>query len=189
MNEDLSLLFRRFVPTEVIRMHIKDKPWFNHDWRYAFEFKWRLIVGGLRRWSRETSSVELTGMSLSAGRLRLMRSMIRRGISFCAKTWMFWWTLSDSTSGGPLEVTCVWLVFIFSSSHWCESTVDWSARRLVKQICCQISLTVSNPGIQCIYHPFAIRLPVLLWHMPHGISSHHLYFPTFVNNKFFFQFY
>ena len=28
-----------------------------------------------------------------------------------------------------------------------------------------------------------------VWHMPHGISSHHLYFPTFINNIFFCQFY
>ena len=28
-----------------------------------------------------------------------------------------------------------------------------------------------------------------VWHMPHGIYSHPLYFPTFISNKFFFPFY
>ena len=34
-----------------------------------------------------------------------------------------------------------------------------------------------------------IYIIITLWHLPHGIHSHPLYFPTFINNKFFFTFY
>ena len=35
----LSLLVKRFVPTKAIRVHNKDKPWFNDDCRRVFELK------------------------------------------------------------------------------------------------------------------------------------------------------
>ena len=39
LNVQLSLLVERFVPTEVIRVHNKDKPWFNDNYRRAFDIK------------------------------------------------------------------------------------------------------------------------------------------------------
>ena len=36
LNEHLLLLFGRFVPTKVIRVRNKDKPWFYHQCRHAF---------------------------------------------------------------------------------------------------------------------------------------------------------
>ena len=49
----LSLLVERFVPTKVIRVRNKDKPWFNDDYRLAFEIKqWAHL-----RWTRDRSRV------------------------------------------------------------------------------------------------------------------------------------
>ena len=59
LNVLLSLLVERFVPTKVIRVCSKDKPWFNDDCRHAFGIKQGAISAGL------VISLELTGMSLS----------------------------------------------------------------------------------------------------------------------------
>ena len=58
----LSMLVERFVPTKVIRVRDKDKPWFNDDCRLAFDIKQGPISGGL------VIALELTGMSLSITR-------------------------------------------------------------------------------------------------------------------------
>ena len=39
LNMHLSLLVERFVPTKVIRVRNKDKPWFIDDCRHAFDIK------------------------------------------------------------------------------------------------------------------------------------------------------
>ena len=49
----LSLLVDRFVPTNVIRVRNKDKPWFNDDCRLAFSIK----QGAHLRWTRDRSLV------------------------------------------------------------------------------------------------------------------------------------
>ena len=36
LNEHLSLLVGRYVPTKVIRVRIKDEPWFDDQCRHAF---------------------------------------------------------------------------------------------------------------------------------------------------------
>ena len=38
-NKQLSLLVEGFVPTKVIHVHNKDKPWFNDNGRHAFDLK------------------------------------------------------------------------------------------------------------------------------------------------------
>ena len=62
LNVHLSLLVERFVPTKVIRVGNKDKPWFNDDFRLAFDIKQGPFSGGL------VIALELTGMSLSITR-------------------------------------------------------------------------------------------------------------------------
>ena len=47
----LSLLVGRFVPTKVIRVLNKDKPWFNDDFKLAFDIK----KGANLRWTRDRS--------------------------------------------------------------------------------------------------------------------------------------
>ena len=46
LNEHLLLLVGRFVPTKVIRVCNKDKPWFDDQYRHVFRLK-QLIFGGL----------------------------------------------------------------------------------------------------------------------------------------------
>ena len=57
LNEYLSLLFGRYVPTMVIRVRNKDKPWVDDQCRHASR---RIIFGGL------VISLVLTGKSLFA---------------------------------------------------------------------------------------------------------------------------
>ena len=47
----LSLLVERFVPTKVILVHNKEKPWFNDDCRLAVDIK----QGAHHRWTRDRS--------------------------------------------------------------------------------------------------------------------------------------
>ena len=49
----LSLLGERFVPTKMIHVRNKDKPWFNDDCRLAFDIK----QGAHIWWTRERSRV------------------------------------------------------------------------------------------------------------------------------------
>ena len=61
LNEHLSLLVGRYVPTKVIRVCNKDKPWFDDQYnRHAFGLSRRLIFGGL------VIALGLIGKSLSA---------------------------------------------------------------------------------------------------------------------------
>ena len=51
LNVLLSLLVERFVPTKVIHVRNKDKPWFNDDCRLAFDIK----QGAHLWWTRDRS--------------------------------------------------------------------------------------------------------------------------------------
>ena len=53
LNEHLSLLVGSYVPTKVICMHNKDKPWFDDECRHAFGFKQEAHL----RWTRDSSRV------------------------------------------------------------------------------------------------------------------------------------
>ena len=39
LKKHQSLLVGRYVPTKVIRVHNKDKPWFDHQFTHAFGLK------------------------------------------------------------------------------------------------------------------------------------------------------
>ena len=62
LNVHLSLLVEHFVPSKVICVRNKDKPWFNDDCNLAFDIKQGPISGGL------VIALEITGMSLSITR-------------------------------------------------------------------------------------------------------------------------
>ena len=53
LNEHLSLLVGRYVPTKVIRVRNKDKPWFDDKCRHAFGLKQEAHL----RWTRDRSQV------------------------------------------------------------------------------------------------------------------------------------
>ena len=47
------MLVGRFVPTKVIRVHDKDKPWFDDQCRHAFDLKQETHL----RWTSDRSLV------------------------------------------------------------------------------------------------------------------------------------
>ena len=51
LNEHLPLLVGRYVPTKVISVHKKDKPWFDDQCRHALGFKQEALI----RWTRDRS--------------------------------------------------------------------------------------------------------------------------------------
>ena len=53
LNEHLSLLVGRYVPTKIIRVRNKDKPWFDVQCRRAFDLKQDAHF----RWTRDRSRV------------------------------------------------------------------------------------------------------------------------------------
>ena len=53
LNEHLSLLVVRYVPTKIIRVRNKDKPWFDDQCRRAFDLKQEAHL----RWTRDRSLV------------------------------------------------------------------------------------------------------------------------------------
>ena len=53
LKEHLSLLFGRYVPTMVVRVRNKDKPWFDDQCRHAFGLKQEAHL----RWTRDRSRV------------------------------------------------------------------------------------------------------------------------------------
>ena len=54
LNEHLSLLVGRYVPTTVIRVRNDDKPWFDDQCRHAFGLKQEANI----RWTRDHSRVD-----------------------------------------------------------------------------------------------------------------------------------
>ena len=59
LNVHLSLLVERFVLTQVIRVHNKDKPWFNGECRRAFNLKKHAHLP----WTRYRSRVNSTQLN------------------------------------------------------------------------------------------------------------------------------
>ena len=53
LNENLSQLVGRHVPTKIIRVHNKDKPWFDDQCRRAFGLKQEAHLW----WTRDLSQV------------------------------------------------------------------------------------------------------------------------------------
>ena len=53
LNDNLSLLVGRYVPTKIIRVRNKDKPWFDDQCRHAFDLKQEVYL----RWSRDRTRV------------------------------------------------------------------------------------------------------------------------------------
>ena len=154
LNEHLSLLVGRYVPTKVIRVHNKDKPWFDDQCRHAFGLKqeahlrWRVIA----HW--------LTGKSLSTVKWELMKPTQRPSISLVTETEMYLWMSSPLISGGPLSsLQCS--AQVHHCLHSLVRVMDWCVSRLVRLICCRIILTASSPGRLLICCSLVIHLLVL----------------------------
>ena len=83
LNEHLSLLVGRYVPTKVIRVRNKDKPWFDDQAGMLLASSRRLIFGG------PVIALGLTGKSLSAVKRELLKPTMRPSVSLVIETGMF----------------------------------------------------------------------------------------------------
>ena len=84
MNRHLALLVERFVPTKVIRVRNKDKPWFDDDSRRAFDLKQEAH----RRWSLDRSRVNWDEFVHYQRRAKV-KYMPRLGVSSVSEAGMF----------------------------------------------------------------------------------------------------
>ena len=79
LNEHLSLLVGRYVPTKVIRVHNKDKPWFDDQCRRAFDLKQEAHF----QWTRDHSRIHWEEFLRCQVRANKTYSEARR--QFCVK--------------------------------------------------------------------------------------------------------
>ena len=75
LNEHLSLLVGRYVPTKIIHVRNKDKPWFDDQCRHALDLEQEAHL----RWTLTT--LGLIGKSLFAVKSELMKHTRRQSIS------------------------------------------------------------------------------------------------------------
>ena len=154
LNEHLLMLVGRYVPTKGIRVHNKDKPWFDDQCRHAFGLKQEAHL----RWTRDRSRVNWEEFARYQVRANETYSEAKRQFSDRNRDILMnvqsphkWWSTLKSA------VFC-------SSLHCLRSLVRvvyWCVSRLVRLICCRISLTASSPGRLLIYRSLAIHLLIL----------------------------
>ena len=153
LNEHLSLLVGRYVPTKIIRVRNKDRPWFDYQCRHAFDLKQEAHL----RWTRDRSRVD---------REKFVHCQVRANETYSDAKHQFsvrnidvlmnvqsshkWWSTLKSA--------------VFGSSSSLPPLVgpggDLCVSRLARLICCQIILTASSPGSLLISWSLAIRLLV-----------------------------
>ena len=151
LNEHLSLLVGRYVPTKIIRVRNKNKPWFDDLWRRAFDLKQEANL----RWTRDRSLVnweEFVHCQVRANETyseaKHQFSVRNIDVLMNVQSPHNWWStlksavFGSSSSLPPLVGPGGGLV--------CES--------VGKLICCQIILTASSPGSLLICWSLAIRL-------------------------------
>ena len=154
LNEHLSLLVGRYVPTKVIRVRNKDKPWFDDQCRHAFGLKKEAHF----RWTRDRSWVNWEEFVFCQVRTNETYSEVKRQFSDRNRDVLMnvqsphkWWSTLNSVVFGsssslpPLVSECGGLV--------CQS--------VGKVMCCRIILTASSPGRLLICLSLIIRLLVL----------------------------
>ena len=150
LNEHLSLLVVRHVPTKIIRVRNKDKPWFDYQCRHGFGLKQEAHL----RWTRDLSRVNWKEFVHCHVRANETYSEAKRLFSdrnfdvfMNVHSPHKWWSTLESA--------------VFGSSSSLPLLVseggDWCVSRLVKLICCRIILTASSPGRLLICRSLAIR--------------------------------
>ena len=127
----LSLLVERFVSTKVIRVHNKEKPWFNDECRLAFDIK----QGADIRWTRDRSRVHWAN-AVYAEAMRQF-SVRSRNVLMSAQCPHKWWSTLKSAQ---VRIRLFLLLL--------GRVVVWSVSRSGRQICCRPILMESSPGIQ-----------------------------------------
>ena len=160
LNEHLLLQVGRFVPTKVIRVRNKDKPWFYDQCRHDFCFKQEAHL----RWTRDRSGVnceEFVSCQVRANETyseaKHQFSIRNRDVLMNAQSPYKWWSTLKS----------VLLTWVCHCHRLLVGVVDWCASRLVRLICSQIILKASSPGHLSI----CLSLSILLWDLPSLLSG------------------
>ena len=98
LNEHLSLLIGRYVPTKVIRVCNKDKPWFDNQCRHAFGLKQEAHL----RWTRDRSRVNWEQFVHCQVRFNETYSVAKR--QFSDRNTDVLMNVQSLISGGPLLI-------------------------------------------------------------------------------------
>ena len=154
MNEHLSLLVGRYVPTKVVRVRNKNKPWFDDQYSHAFGLKQEAHL----RWTSDCSRVIWE---------ELVRYQVRANETYSEVKRQF----SDRNRNVLMNVQSLhkgWSTLksaVFRSSLALPPLISegggLGVSQLVRLISCRIILTASSPGRLLIFHSLAIRLLVL----------------------------
>ena len=155
LNKHLSLLVLRYVPTKVIHVCNKDKPWFDDKCRHAFGLKQEAYL----RWTRDRSRINWEEFDHYQVRANETYSDAKRQFSDINRDVLMnvqsphkgWSTRKYAVFGSSSSLP---LLVSEGSGLVCES-------QLVRLICCWIILTASSPGRLLIYHSLVIHLLVL----------------------------
>ena len=103
LNEHLTLLVGRYVPTKVIRVRNKDKPWFDDQYRRAFDLKQVAYLS----WTRGRSRVNWEEFAHCQVRANETYSEARRQVSVRSRDMLInaqsphkWWSTLKSVVFG-----------------------------------------------------------------------------------------
>ena len=164
LNEHLSLLVGRYVPTKVIRVRNKDKPWFYDQCKHAFCLKQEAHL----RWTRDRSRVnseEFVRWQLRANKTyseakRQFRERNRDVLMNVQSPHKWWSTLKSAVFGSssslpPLISEGGGLTYV---------------SRLIRLTCCQIILTVSSPVYRSLVIHLLVLPPLRLGRVRWGVS-------------------
>ena len=139
LNEHLSLLVGRYVPTKVISVRNKDKPWADDQCRLAFGLKQEAHLP----WTRDHSRVKWEEFVRCQVRANETYSEAKSQLS--DRNMNVLMMSSPFKSGGPLlSLRCS--ARVRRCLRLFVRVVDWCVSRLVRLICCWIILTASIPG-------------------------------------------
>ena len=154
LKEHLSLLVGLYVPTKVIHVRNKDKPWFYDKCRHAFG----LTQEAYLRWTRDRTRVNWEEFVCCQVRANETYSEAKRQFSDRNRDVLMnvqsphkWWSPLKSAVFG----SCSSLPPLFGEGG------GLFVSRLVRLICCRIILTASSPERLLIYHSLLTHFRVV----------------------------
>ena len=131
LTEHLSLLAGRYVPTKIIRVCNKDKPWFNDQYRRSFDLKQEAHL----RWTRDHSRVKWEEFVRCQVRANETYSEAKN--QFSVRNIDVLMNVQSFISGGPL-LSLLYSARVRHCLPWSVRAEDWCVSRLERLICCQI---------------------------------------------------
>ena len=153
LNEHLSLLIGRYVPTKIIHVRNKENPWFDDQCRRAFDLKQEAHLW----WTRDHSWVNWEEFVLCQDRVNETYSEAKH--QFSVRNIDVLMNVQTLLSGGPL-LSPLCSARVRHCLLWSVRVGDWCVSHLARLICCQIILTAHSPGSLLICWSLAIRLLV-----------------------------